>query len=105
MARRSPQEKKRLSYKKDRRNRYGENAKASRKAIPRRKAIENRRYRRALVRELGEEEFGVAVPAAPARIRKAGWRKMRDTPLGLAIKRQRIKRVELKNRKARRRTA
>ena len=102
MARKSPQEKKKLSYKKDRRNRYGENTKSSRKTIPRRKAGENRRYRRALRRGLAEAEFGVAVPASAARIRKSGWRKMPDTPLNRAIERQRAKRDELKGRKSRR---
>lgn len=34
MKRRSPQEKKRLSYAKDRRNDYGENDKSSRKNVP-----------------------------------------------------------------------
>jgi hypothetical protein len=37
---RSPQEKKALSYELDRRNAYGQNDKAARKAIPLRKAME-----------------------------------------------------------------
>lgn len=41
----SPQEKKRLSLKKDRRNTYGENDKASRKNIPRSKAKSHRAVR------------------------------------------------------------
>ncbi|WP_270729665.1 hypothetical protein [Shimia sp. Alg240-R146] len=44
---RSPQEKKRLSYEKDRRDTYGENNKSSRKNVPRGKAIGNRALRRA----------------------------------------------------------
>ncbi|WP_194828528.1 hypothetical protein [Nocardia sp. XZ_19_231] len=44
--RRSPQEKKSLSYAKDRRNGYGENDKSSRKNIPRNKRIRNRVDRR-----------------------------------------------------------
>lgn len=44
-ARRSPQEKKRLSYDKDRRNTYGENDKASRKRIARNKRWVNRANR------------------------------------------------------------
>jgi hypothetical protein len=43
---RSPQEKKALSYAHDRRNNFGENDKAARKAIPARKAGENRKVRR-----------------------------------------------------------
>lgn len=38
----TPQDKKALSYAKDRRNTYGENDKSSRKAIPARKAGESR---------------------------------------------------------------
>ncbi|WP_433660453.1 hypothetical protein ACQPW1_47295 [Nocardia sp. CA-128927] len=45
MARRSPQEKKQLSYAKDRRNSYGENDKASRKNLPRKRARVHRANR------------------------------------------------------------
>jgi hypothetical protein len=44
---RSPQEKKRLSYEKDRRDTYGENNKGSRKSVPKSKALGNRALRRA----------------------------------------------------------
>ncbi|MGV7735090.1 hypothetical protein PJI18_09910 [Mycobacterium kansasii] len=44
-ARRSPQEKKRLSYDKDRRSRYGESDKGSRKAVPLHKRKVNRANR------------------------------------------------------------
>jgi hypothetical protein len=46
--RKSPQAKKADGHAKDRRNSYGENSKASREAIPRRKAGENRMDRRAV---------------------------------------------------------
>ena len=46
MKRKSPQQKKALSYKKDRRNTYGENTKASRKGIPRKKRRQARAERR-----------------------------------------------------------
>jgi hypothetical protein len=42
----TPQEKKRLSYQRDGRNTYGENDKASRKAIPLRKRLRARAVRR-----------------------------------------------------------
>ncbi|MBO9402748.1 hypothetical protein [Shimia sp. R9_3] len=45
--RRSPQEKKSLSYERDRRDNYGENHKGSRKSVPKRKALANRSLRRA----------------------------------------------------------
>lgn len=56
--RRSPQEKKRLSYAKDRRNDYGQNDKAARKAIPARKRIANRIVRRAKSRDLAADPDG-----------------------------------------------
>ncbi len=43
----TPQEKKRLSYARDRRNTYGENSKSSRKNIPLSKALDIRSERRA----------------------------------------------------------
>ena len=46
--RRTPQDKKILSYLKDRRNSYGEHDKGSRKTIPARKAWVNRTYRHAV---------------------------------------------------------
>ncbi|NBH07012.1 hypothetical protein, partial [Amycolatopsis sp. SID8362] len=45
MGRKTPQEKKRLSYLKDRRDDYGENAKSSRKNLPRSKAFARRANR------------------------------------------------------------
>lgn len=45
MRRKTPQEKKRLSYLKDRRDDYGENAKSSRKNLPRSKAFARRANR------------------------------------------------------------
>ena len=45
MTERTPQEKKRLSYEKDRRNSYGESPHAARKAIPKRKTDRNRANR------------------------------------------------------------
>ena len=45
MRRKSPQEKKRLSYLKDRRDSYGENAKSTRKNLPRSKAFARRANR------------------------------------------------------------
>jgi hypothetical protein len=43
--RRTPQEKKKLSYERDRRNCYGESPHAARKSIPLRKALRNRANR------------------------------------------------------------
>ncbi len=84
----TPQEKKRLSLQKDRRNAYGENDKASRKAIPLRKAKVNRSNRRsdtvALSGALGapDEELDNATEQKLRGRRRKVWRKWPDEPLG-----------------------
>jgi hypothetical protein len=95
--RRSPQEKKALSYARDRRNVYGENDKSSRKNIPRRKRLVNKANRHAALQALA----AAAGPADPelaelAEIRLLGartkvWRKHLDLPLGsyLQLRRER----------------
>ncbi len=86
---RSPQEKKALSYAKDRRNDFGESDKAARKAIPLRKAMENRQDRRKTAQAMGslqllsEEAAELLESSARHDInRVGGWRKSADTPLG-----------------------
>jgi hypothetical protein len=81
MRRRTPQEKKRLSYKKDHRNVFGRDTRATRKGIPRGKATRRRRYRRKLKDQLRAVEFGIHESAQAARVRKGGWRKVPDEPL------------------------
>lgn len=84
----NPQEKKRLSYEKDRRNTYGENSKASRKGIPLAKARANRAERHtqdhvlatAVRLENNDELAAVENLVRGAEPRK--WRKWPDTPLG-----------------------
>jgi hypothetical protein len=102
MKRKTPQDKKKLSYAKDRRNTFGECPTSSRKNIRRRRAIENRRYRRALKRDLGEGAFELAVSARAAVVRKSGWRKCSDDTLAAAIERKRAFRVRGAFRKSRR---
>lgn len=90
---RSPQEKKALSYSKDRRNAYGQNDKASRKAIPARKAGENRKLRRTAGQLLNATQF---VDASDADViesslrhdlaRMGGWKKSPDVPLSHVVK-------------------
>lgn len=105
----TPQEKKRLSYERDRRNTYGENDKSSRRNIPRGKRLAVRASRRrvsvALVDVRGSlDALGVAadrgdlgvvgvVDGGPAdrvepriaRRRPARFRKWRDEPLGNVV--------------------
>lgn len=91
----TPAEKKRLSYERDGRNSYGENAKASRKLIPLRKARESRDDRRkinqalASVPLLGEEKIDLIESSARQDInRVGGWKKSPDIPLGKKVENQ-----------------
>jgi hypothetical protein len=90
----TPQEKKRLSYEKDRRNTYGENSKASRKSIPLAKARENRAERHtqdhALATAVGLENID-DLAVVENRVRSTEpryWRKDPDTPLGEVLHRK-----------------
>jgi len=91
---RTPQEKKQLSYERDRRDAYGESDKGSRKAIPRRKREAVRAYRRATKEPLSMKRSTIDRDAAEAvelrvlGVRRRGWRKFPDIPLGEYIKRQ-----------------
>jgi hypothetical protein len=99
----SPEEKKFLSLARDRRNRYGENSKSSRRNIPRAKQRRHMDERRAVGEVLGrlkgdiqEDEATDAELSAKTRItvrRRRGFKKTPDTPLGvvLAAKRARKK--------------
>ncbi|MEV1116054.1 hypothetical protein AB0I91_13365 [Actinosynnema sp. NPDC049800] len=98
--RKSPQEKKRLSYAKDRRNTYGENDKSSRKNIPRNKQLAHRADRhhadQALRSALGRADEASADHAEQvARDRRPSWfRKHPDAPLGEVVAYRLRERVE-----------
>ncbi|GAA1185484.1 hypothetical protein F4556_000107 [Kitasatospora gansuensis] len=89
MQRRSPQEKKRLSYLKDRRNFYGENQKSSRRNIPRSRRANHHALRRGEQLALGRlRAFGGAVDDSEVRFarRSTGqWRKSADAPLAEVV--------------------
>src|SRR5262245_56233095 len=95
----TPQEKKRNSYSKDRRNTYGENAKSSRKNISRNKRIRVRDERRTAQEPLRGaslilDESQVDLASAKAiRKRKKSWKKRPDSPLGIVV-RQKLSRRE-----------
>ena len=108
---RSPQERKALSYAKDRRNTYGENDKASRKAIPLRKAQESRKDRHKVAQELAilprldEESAGLIESSARHDVhRLGGWKKAADTALGKVVAWALERREERAGRKAQART-
>ncbi|WP_153054332.1 hypothetical protein [Planomonospora sphaerica] len=88
LRRRSPQEKKRLSYAKDRRNDYGENDKGSRKNIRRSKRAPHRANRHR-VNQVLEAAVGAVDEGAEEEVerrllvkRPKSWEKSPDAPLG-----------------------
>lgn len=96
VARRSPQEKKALSYAKDRRNTYGENDKSSRRNIRRNKRVPNRadRHRERQVLSTATGPVAAAEVAERAEVKLLAkksmwatkrWRKRRDTPLAEVV--------------------
>jgi hypothetical protein len=89
----TPQEKKRLSYAKDRRNTFGENSKASRKGIPLRKARLNRAERHTqdhllAVAVTASEDDLASVDNQVKATEPRKWRKDPDTPRGEYLVRQ-----------------
>jgi len=91
----SPEEKKQLSLERDRRNRYGENSKSSRKSIQRGKQRQHMDERRAVGEVLGrlkgnirEDEATAAELLVKIKIadsRGRGFKKRPDTPLGVVL--------------------
>jgi hypothetical protein len=97
--RKTPQRKKRESYARDRRNTYGENAKASRKNIPRRKATDRRALRRVAKQALSataareDPEIADALEARLEHKRRRGFVKSPDAPLGEVVERKMKRRI------------
>lgn len=83
----TPQQKKALSYEHDRRNAYGQNAKASRSAIPKRKAAARRAYRHLSTQTLKEAAYvenpeqADLVEARVAAVVEKPFHKFADIPL------------------------
>ncbi|MFC5753535.1 hypothetical protein [Actinomadura rugatobispora] len=102
MSGRTPQEKKRLSYLKDRRNLYGENHKSSRKNIPRNRRIRHRTERHRVRQTLGQargvpderHDDAVEQRLKEKRPANAQWRKAPDTPLNEVIEYRLLRRVK-----------
>jgi|SRR5271155_83878 len=97
----TPQEKKELSLKKDRRNVYGENDKSSRKNIPASKQRSHRAERRipkepllALKGQVSEDAASAAESAVKDRIiakKRVSFTKEPDAPLGVVLDRKRTR--------------
>ncbi|WP_344934379.1 hypothetical protein [Sphaerisporangium flaviroseum] len=100
MKRRTPQEKKLLSYAKDRRNDYGENDKSSRKSIPRNKKAPHHANRHRVTQVLEAAKGTVdevaegAVEERLLRKRPKSWQKYRDAPLGDIVQYKIARRVD-----------
>ena len=91
MKKRTPQEKKKLSYERDRRNVYGEAPHAARKNIPLRKALRNRADRHYANQQLTYDAIGLNEEVADqieSRVKQKpsqDWEKYPDAPLGQVI--------------------
>jgi hypothetical protein len=91
MKKRTPQEKKKLSYQRDRRNVYGEAPHAARKSIPLRKALRNRSIRHQANQQLSyegvglDEALGDEIESRMKHKVPQVWEKHRDAPLGEVI--------------------
>ena len=96
----SPREKKALSLKRDRRNTFGENSKASRKAIPRRKQLSHMGERRAVSQILSHLREGAAdaneadvfVKTTIVERKHKAFKKSPDAPLEVVVKNKLAKR-------------
>lgn len=105
MGRRTPREKKALSYAKDRRNDYGENDKSSRKNIRRNKRTPNRadrhRERQVLAAATGPvtaeaaEQAETKLQAKKSMWLTKRWRKWRDAPLADVVAHKLRRRAKL----------
>jgi len=96
----TPQQKKRLSYEKDRRNTHDGSDKAARKLIPKAKALDIRSERHAqdlalaqALRSNGEDALiAVEVNVRSTKLRQ--WRKSPDEPLGQVLAKRSAQDVE-----------
>lgn len=99
MKRRTPQEKKKLSYERDRRNVYGRAPHASRKLIPLNKALRNRanrHYENQQVDYQGpvpDEDIADELESLIHRRAPREWEKYPDAPLGEVIAKKSRKRA------------
>jgi hypothetical protein len=98
----SAREKKALSLKRDRRNTFHENSKASRKAIPRRKQLSHMEERRSVAQILSHlregaaeddvSEADVLAKTTIAEKKRKAFKKHRDTTLGIVVEKKLAKR-------------
>lgn len=101
--RRTPQEKKRLSYERDRRNVYGENDKSSRKKIPLNKALTKRAHRSNVRAAISGADFNDPdeLDSRVRAIKRKPWKKIPDEPLRAVLQQKSERRRRREGRKAR----
>jgi len=104
----TPEEKKKLSLEKDRRNVYGEAPHGARKGIPLRKKLRNRANRHfqesqlpATPAQLDTDEADKIQSAISSKAPKR-WEKVPDAPLGDVIAQNQLQREQAHGRKAKR---
>jgi len=107
MKKRTPQEKKKLSYERDRRNVYGESPHAARKAIPLHKALRNRANRHGANKEINyrgptpEVDLADELESRIYHRAPQEWEKYPDAPLGEVVDKKSRKRDHAETRWAR----
>lgn len=104
MKRKTPQEKKKLSYERDRRNCYGEAPHAARKSIPLRKALRNRANRHFQNQQLNyqgptpDNDLADELESMLSHRLPQEWEKHPDAPLGETVaKKSRARDIMRKN--------
>ena len=108
MRKKTPQEKKQLSYKKDRRNCYGESPHGARKSIPKRKRLRNRANRKYQEQQLAitslKLDDDLAEQTESRLYQKAPkvWSKVADAPLKKMIEHKQQRRLRLEKQGGRR---
>jgi hypothetical protein len=97
MRKKTPQEKKQLSYKKDRRNCYGESPHGARKSIPRRKKLRNRANRKYQEQQLTitgrklDDDLAEQIETRLYQKAPKVWNKVADDPLKKTVERKQRK--------------
>jgi hypothetical protein len=108
MRKKTPHEKKQLSYKKDRRNCYGESPHGSRKSIPLRKKLRNRANRKYQEQQLTitglklDDDSAEQIETRLYQKAPKVWNKVADVPLKKSVERKQRRRQKLEKESERR---
>jgi len=108
MRKKTPQEKKQLSYEKDRRNCYGESPHGARKSIPKRKRLRNRANRNYQEQQLAitslklDDDLAEQIESRLYQKAPKVWSKVADAPLKKMIEHKQQRRLRLEKQGGRR---